>query len=262
MKSIALMFAVNSYPGSPLNGCLNDQADYVWKWDEQGLPVDKNCFTEKDVTNTRILGEIKKLGQSLKPTRIGEYCVVICYSGHGSYMKTGKEADGFSECLYPYNGIPVFDYEMKEALNYFDERVLVIVRLDSCFSGGMARLFGTGVKERFIRVVPQVPDQMHKIHRPFMRDMATNFVMISGSGERQTCADAYFGQRPNGAYSYFDIKEWKYGKTIRQQFNEVRRHLPSNEFAQIPQLMGNEAWFDWPDFGAGDKRKWYHFMCS
>jgi len=57
--------------------------------------------------------------------------------------------------------------------------------------------------------MPGVP-VMKKVTRRFAKnDPLQKWIVFSGCGEEQTCADATFNGRANGAFTYYDLKSYR-----------------------------------------------------
>ena len=101
MPRTALCIGINDYPGtsSDLHGCVNDANDWAKELRTRGFTVQK--LLNKSATGAAMRQGIKAL---LETAKSGD-CVVITYSGHGSFVpdKDGDEADGTDECLCPYD---------------------------------------------------------------------------------------------------------------------------------------------------------------
>jgi hypothetical protein len=260
MKNIAPMFAANNYAGSPLNGCLNDQDDFIADWKQKGIDMEVENYREKEYTHDKFLSVHENLAKILKPTGLGQYSVTVHVSGHGTYDKSTREADGYSEALYPMDGRPIFDYEYLAVLKKFDPRIDIFLILDTCFSGGMARLMMNNsnphpTHSKFFRLHDRVPDQQHIIGRSFLRELQPNFTLLSGCGERQTSADFYYNGKYNGALSRFTIDSYKLGLSKHQLWDKVRNHLPSHQLDQAPELLGNEEWMKTGCYGVPVSKK-------
>jgi hypothetical protein len=77
-----------------------------------------------------------------------------------------------------------------------------------------------------------------------MSKAVPKWAIFAGCLEGQTCADATFGSRPNGAYTYFDLKCWGPGISFKEEMAKLRTYLPGNGFDQSPGLLGDSNLFN------------------
>jgi len=235
-NNIALLIAINDYKGAEndLKGCLNDQADMEdLLFGEYQIVKMKN----EECTVSNVKNKIDEIVQSLNS---GDR-FIIHYSGHGTQVvdTNGDEKDGYDEALYLYDGA-LIDDEINISLSKLKEGVICLVLLDSCFSGTATREIG--LKQKFIRLFNIEPNRRKR--RSITKNREMNWCVISGCSENQTSADAYINKRYNGAFTYFLIKSYKEGSTIKEWFNSLRSFLPSRKYDQIPTLEGNSKLFD------------------
>jgi len=235
-KKIALLFAINNYPGSgsDLNGCINDQLDLEKKLNTQfpGFVIRK--FQDSEVTRSRFISEVYTAISQLQ----SEDTLLIHYSGHGTQLldKHGDEEDGYDEAIYLYDGT-VIDDDIGDSLKAIPEGATVILMFDSCFSGTITRV---PIRNRFIPN-RNVPRTVKKRVRVLPWDM--KWVVFSGCGEQQTSADAYLDGRYNGAFTYYALKTLTPGITYQEWLTAIRQYLPSHDFDQIPTLEGKNDLF-------------------
>lgn len=234
-QKLLLSFACNNYPGkaNDLNGCINDQKNIV----DNLYEFHAMTFSNSEVTKRTFIDEIEK---ALGMAEAGDV-IVIHYSGHGSFGldPTKTEADGYSECLYLYDG-PFWDREFMEILALIPDGVKVVVILDSCFSFGATtrKLRNPYNKPRFIQfqdINPEIPIKRNVLHRSSLKH-----VLLAGCGERQTSADAYINGSYNGAFTWFAMATLNRGFTYKEWHAEIRKYLPSDDFNQKPELEGPE----------------------
>jgi len=237
-KKMALLFAINNYPGSAndLNGCLNDQRD-IGNFLQRNYPdfVVKK-FSDSEVTGSKFSTECKN--QILSMSEGDE--LLIGYSGHGTYgtNPNGTEADGYIEALYLYDG-PFWDYEFKEILQAIPDGAKVIIALDSCFSAGSTRLLKADARIRYVQIQDINPDI--RIRRSFVRSDEMKYILFAGCGERQTSADAFIDNEYHGAFTYYWLKAWERTYKYRQWSDKTAELIAeTNEFDQIPEIIGNE----------------------
>lgn len=233
-KRIALLFAINNYPGSSndLRGCLNDQKRVASK-----LPdFEKRLFKDSDVTIENFKKEVLKAAEE---TVAGDI-VLLHYSGHGTYTPCyhGDEIDGKDEALYLYNG-PLADDDFGALLDNFKTGVKVIIFLDSCFSESATRALNNAPnknKGKF-KIYKKFKTKKQVPHNKLLKN-PINWVVFSGCSEHQTSADAYIDGAFNGAFTFYLWDCIDRNLTYKQWYAELRKSLPSSEYDQIPTLEG------------------------
>lgn len=268
-KKTALCIGINDYPGTnnDLNGCVNDVNDWADVLTQKGFTV-KKLLNDK-ATRNNILRELKSL---LSKTEKGD-SVVVQYSGHGSYVpdENGDEPDGKDECICPYdivvNGKPNFitDDELFDlySLRHKDSKLLIIS--DSCHSGTVSRvgpLLGTDGpvrKMRFLAPETFLPEsELKKFGTTNTRAFRSASppgryagLLMAGCQDKQVSFDAEFANKANGAFSYVALqalKKLKASATYSDWFTEISKKLPSEDYAQTPNLYGGVSMKKWKVF--------------
>jgi metacaspase-1 len=243
----ALFFAVNNYPGNgnDLNGCINDQLDWVARLISAFPGFTIRQFTDNQATPKAFISEVTKAIINLMPGDV----LFVHYSGHGTQVfdKHGDEADGYDEgiCLISEDGRridTVIDDDIGSALRNIVDGATVFLAFDSCFSDTVTRdLRNKNKRIKFIRVRDA---KARKVKRRRFKKEEMKWIVMSGCGEQQTSADAYINRKYNGAFTYFALKALSPGMTYRQWHEKIRTYLPSKDYDQIPMLEGNESLFD------------------
>jgi hypothetical protein len=235
----ALLLAVNDYPGhlNDLNGCLNDQRDVTDKLNKDFSGFDIIKYSDSAVIKGFVISAIERVIELLKS---GDH-LLIHYSGHGSYTYdvNGDEEDGQDEALYLYDGMLVDD-RINEALQKIPDGAIVVILLDSCFSGTATRK--VGIKNRFVPN-PYLPPRKKTGNR-LLRSDNMKWIVISGSGDQQTSADAWIDGEWHGAFTYYCLKALQPGMTYQEWFDKIRTYLPNNDYDQEPELEGNIQLFN------------------
>lgn len=133
--------------------------------------------------------------------------------------------------------------EVANAIALMHPGGLVNVISDSCFSGTNTKFISTNptlVRNRFF-LKPDLPPR-RKVNIQFAKGNGSpmKWLAFAGCQENQTCADAAFNSRPNGAFSYYFLKALRKGMTWKDLESNVRAYLPSKalEFDQEPYLEG------------------------
>jgi hypothetical protein len=245
----ALLTGINDYKGedSDLRGCINDVRNLAKMFCDMSFDV--HTLTNSEVTKKGFTEHVKDLLLSGVPG--DEF--VISYSGHGTQVPdfNGDEADGFDEALYLYDG-PLIDDDFQRQLAYKPEGVYLTLIMDCCFSGTNTRSIQK--KPRFLPYMNVGIDENGNLTRKrrkrnIFRSAGMDHIVITGCAEQQTSADAYLNGQYNGALTYYAVKSFTKGMTYSQWYKEIRRHLPSRYFDQIPQLEGRQDLFQRGAFG-------------
>lgn len=226
---VALLFAINDYGGTEhdLRGCLND----IELAEQRLANFQVRKFTDSQVTKANFLAQVD---YALANALSGDV-IYIHYSGHGSFVKdrNGDEEDGYDEALYLHDG-PLIDDDLNNSLRATPDKVVVILLLDSCYSGTATRdVFSKG---RFMPPKDFTPKEHIRVKRKFYDYMS--WVVFSGCAENQTSADACIDGKFNGAFSYFAFYTLRGNMTYRQWHAKIREFLPSKDFDQAPTLEG------------------------
>ena len=229
-----LSFAINDYPGTDndLNGCIPDQNN-VKSTFKRLFPAFKSMLiADSQTTIYAFTSNLRKKIEALLP---GD-TMLVHYSGHGTYVRdrSGDEEDGYDEALFLYDGA-LIDDDINEILQGIPDGAIVVVMLDSCFSGTATRSVKKG-KNRFV-ITEGVPAP-GKVKSKLAKSGDMKWITFSGSGENQTSADAYINGSYNGAFTYFAMKYLEPGITYDQWHRIVKIALADAGFSQIPQIEG------------------------
>jgi uncharacterized caspase-like protein len=131
-----------NYEGSDyeLGGCVNDALANKKRLEEKGIKVD--LYTETIGAN-----EFLDALYAMKAVQKSGDTLFITYSGHGTQFD-GPEHDGNEGlCFWTGDEIEVLaDFDLQKELSLFKGTVVLI--LDSCFSGGMARALKVDRKKK------------------------------------------------------------------------------------------------------------------
>jgi len=262
----AVIVAINSYPGAPLSGCLNDAQDaaeeLVSAFGFKSAAI--RLLVEKRATAKAILERLRWLARDAKP---GDR-LLFWYSGHGAQVadQNGDEVKGMDDVICPV------DFNWEEPRLIRDDTFYEIFKTipdgvhfawvsDSCHSGTLTREFEPPAKKTSAKKAPKpkilgerfMPAPVdhawsHRVardlgHKPKPIAMSApqiNVAFISGCRDNQTSADANFGGRPNGALSYFLLKNLKAHKDapVTALVDAVRADLKKNGYSQVPQIDG------------------------
>jgi hypothetical protein len=264
----ALCIGINDYPGtdSDLYGCVNDCFDWSSVFKNHGFVIHNN-LTDKLATRENILRNIKEVIE--KTPENGS--IVIQYSGHGTFIPDldGDEADGVDECWCPHdimtNG-PIIDDELFRLFKQKKKGVKLVLISDSCHSGTVMRFspFMMSQMTRRVKFLPPTTFMSLKNlaslppHRINFRQSGyvkllisqTPALLLAGCQDTEYSYDAWFGNRANGAFTYFSIDRLKAikPKTYTEWYSAIRSILPSVHHPQTPNIVGSEEQCNWGIF--------------
>ncbi|MEI7672690.1 MAG: caspase family protein, partial [Deltaproteobacteria bacterium] len=121
---------------------------------------------------------------------------LIYYSGHGTQVTdlNGDEADGCDEALVPVDGVStdkcVLDDEIGQILDKMDPACMVVLVVDSCFSGTITKsMYGGNARD--IKWVNQSADTCNQpvniksIHQKQMELSGANRVVLTATAENE-----------------------------------------------------------------------------
>jgi len=234
----ALLFGINDYMGSQndLSGCLNDVDDVEKKLRSEFPEFQVRKFKDSEVTTHKFIAEIENAYNTIQLPGV----LYIHYSGHGCQIPNMKEANKYDEALYLYNGALVDD-NIWVLQQKTPEGLTVVAKFDSCFSGDMNRSVNKG-RARFYKL-PGIRIMKEAVRR-FNKTDSDQWVFFSGCGENQTSSDAWFNGRPNGAFTFYDLRSFNASSTYNSEYGILRTYLPNSNFDQVPTLYGNSVLFN------------------
>lgn len=258
----ALCVGINNfknYPGSALNGCVNDANDMVGVLKKYlgFVSADIKILTDAEATKTAIMSELKEM---VKGAKSGKYSyLVFSMSSHGTQVpdKNGDEADHYDEAFCPHdlaqkgnNWDPahvIADDELHNLFGQLPDNVLLEVYLDTCHSGtGLKvidfmpnrrpRYIAPPSKEASEKVIRLMP---HGIRRRVAEKSAKNVILWAGCRDNQTSADAYISGKYHGAFTYYWVKQTIAAKnniSRNDLLKKVNSDLLANHYEQVAQL--------------------------
>ena len=262
MARKALCVGINNfqnYPGSALQGCVNDANDMVAllkKWlGFQSADIVK--LTDAQATKVNIMNNLKEKVDGAKK---GKYSYLIfSLSSHGTQVpdKNGDEADKADEAFCPYDLKSagnvwdpkhiILDDELHDLFIQLPSNVLLEVYLDTCHSGTGLRAFDL-VPDRNPRyIAPPSYEAFEQVEKLSSRGLANKLtekslvhhILWSGCKSDQTSADAHIAGSWHGAFTYYFCKVMNDSKNKLSRndvMKKVRTYLSTNHFTQIPQL--------------------------
>jgi metacaspase-1 len=258
----ALLVGINKYPGSPLTGCVNDVTDMA------DFLVDRCGFASREIrllTDSRSTTEAirSRLKWLVKDAKKGDR-LLFHYSGHGAQVATrdkADEVDGLDEVICPVDfdwtdNHMIRDKDFAEVFRKVPPGVEFVWVSDSCHSGDLSKEIPPPPDTRLRRskcLVP--PADIHWRNRVARdtgvggRKMALilaelSGALVSGCRSDQTSADAWFGDRPNGALTYFLLRALQSPHGLEEPLVDlvptVRSLLKRAGYDQEPQLEGSK----------------------
>ncbi len=246
MKRLALCVGINDYPGtgSDLSGCVNDAWDWSSALQERGFVT--QVVLDGRATREVVLGRLRTLVAALRYRDR----FVFTYSGHGSWIP-GNEADGRDEVLVMSDLEYIVDNELHEVFSKVPFGAQATIVSDSCHSGSVHRFLNPHRRDdhpkapRFLapehilvgaelaraRQVEQIPARGSSRPGP---------VLLSGCDDHEFSYDAWFNGRANGALTWHALEALKKDpRTMTEWHDQVRAWLPTDRYAQSPQLQGS-----------------------
>lgn len=216
-----------NYTGTPheLRGCHKDANRMSKRLSSKGYKVKKLL----DGTNTppTAINICNELGFLMKKVKPGD-CVVIHYSGHGSWIpdKSGDERDNKDECIVASDNTFITDDQLLKFAESLPEKSCLFCLFDCCHSGTIMDLQYRVLNNRTIRENKK-------------NNVKCNVVCVSGCMDNQTSADAFIGGQFQGAMSWSFFRCLKPGLTVKTLVDNMRKVLKLGGYTQIPQLTTN-----------------------
>jgi hypothetical protein len=261
MTAKALCVGINKFAHLPqaswLNGCVNDALDMAAFLERRPEFAGGHIKILKDTaaTKAKVMGALKDLIADEDVDHI-----VFTFSSHGTQVpdKNGDEVvDHVDEAFACHDlkqkgrdwdrNTVIVDDELKELFDTVRKGVLVEVILDTCNSGtGLKALdLLQGRRPRFIP--PPTPLGIRRLERKAdPKGLQTEIkavpagirpVLFAACRADQLSSDAPFGDRYNGAFTYYFLKAAKGARKTRADvLNAIRASLAHGDFDQVPQL--------------------------
>jgi hypothetical protein len=257
----ALCVGINvykNYPGSSLQGCVNDVDDMVGILKNYLRFTDSDIVTLKDAQATKT-GIMKHLTGMVDGAKSGKYSyLVYSHSGHGTQVPdlSGDEPDRADEAFCPYDLATrgsrwspdhiITDDELHDLFVQLPKETLLEVFLDTCHSG-------TGLKapdfllDRRPRYMPppsweafeQLRDAGYRgLPDALLEKGIVHHILWAGCRYDQTSADALIDGTWHGAFTYCFCKAMQEDSTLARKdlLKKVRACLKKGHFTQVAQL--------------------------
>jgi hypothetical protein len=244
-------FGINDYVGThnDLRGCVNDAKEWEKLCKKQGFKT--HTFTDRNATKENMKKALESLVEKSKVYG-KNFHGILTFSGHGTHTadRNGDEPDRRDEALCMYDGLFIDD-DLKNILDKYNPEAKMTFVSDCCHSGTITRQFLATVTDEEIYAKPRYlppEDEVEASIQPLIeRKMFSpqenmNEVLITGCKDTEYSYDAYFGGRHMGAMTYYATKILNENPSISyiDFYSQLRKRLPSNRYAQTPQLEGKE----------------------
>jgi metacaspase-1 len=278
MAKRAICVGINkfaNYPQFALNGCVNDANDMAALCKQVlGYKASEvTVLTDAKATKAAIMAALTTAVKDAKAGKLSN--ILFAWSSHGTQMTdtSGDEPDGKDEAFVPYDIAEkagdwdpahiISDDEFHDLFSQLPANVLLEVYLDTCHSGSGLRGAEFGLHAPRARYV--APPSRQGVGRqasvsgftlaaraPAKKMSATakktaaaasatdglHHILWSGCKADQTSADAYFGGRYNGAFTYHYIKVLRATNNALSRAKVITqmRAAMKGQFSQTPQL--------------------------
>ncbi|MDN5795094.1 MAG: caspase family protein [Intrasporangium sp.] len=241
----ALCVGINEFAHLPMSswlaGCVNDAEDISATLRSRGFrKADTTVLLDGDATKSAVLGRLTDL---VEGSKTGDH-VVFTFSSHGTQVPDvdgDEDYDHLDEAFACHDLAPkgdqwdpdtvIIDDELRNLFSRIPKGVLVEVLLDTCHSGtGLRRIdqiahdLLIGRRPRYLPPptrtglsrsieISTAPEPSHNgtDHRGLAelarsRSTKSRPVLFAACKPAQTAADATFGGRANGAFTYLFLK--------------------------------------------------------
>lgn len=285
-----LLVGINTYPTSPLRGCVNDvirMSEVLTKL-YNVKEEDIRMLVDSRATKGAIIERLNWLVEGVKS---GDR-IYFHFSGHGSQVADRNdcaEVDQLAEIICPYDfdwdpNCYITDHEFYNIFKNITEGVRFNWASDSCHSGGLASIdreissSPTMIRSRYIEP-PE--DIAWKIKIAKSKGILTareskklNVGFISGCRSNQTSADTVINGKPCGALTYYFSQSLSKisRESLKAVVEETSKTLNRDGYEQVPEAEGSLIGFPFwetdvavvPVTGSlpitavkPSKRKWY-----
>ncbi len=271
----AFIIGINTYPGSPLRGCVNDANDALafiapsgktYGYAGSGFTKEQAESAAKTLTaqgyEVRMLLNKKATSANIKAgyawllaNTIAGDKRLFWYSGHGTQLDDPRELDGYSEALCPVNlnfdnlSTFVTDDDLYNGYAQLPTGANLTFALDCCHAWDDDRspkLKGT--RSRFLPPPPtKIPLTKALTTIGGRSNLNDSVVVIAGCRAAQTSADAVYTdatgkKRYNGALSYNLLNTLRAmpEASLNDIIKDVQAKIKAQGYDQVPQLLGSE----------------------
>lgn len=258
----ALCVGINqfqNYPGSNLNGCVNDAHDVsnvLTTYLGFGAS-DVKLLTDAQATKAAIIGELTAMVGEAQRGKLNY--LVFSMSSHGTQIpdREHDEPDNADEAFCPTDLAAldgqwdrdhvIVDDELHDLFLKLPANVLLEVYLDTCHSGTGVKAMDLMPDRRPRYLAPPTPmaiDQIQALQPRGLRQriqekQTKNAILFAACRDNQTSADAYIGGSYHGAFTYYWAQEVTKAKnkiSRAELLKRVNADLKTAHFAQVAQL--------------------------
>jgi len=250
----ALIVGINTYPGAPLSGCVNDANDmkdfliknYGYRDSEIKMLLNDKAKTADIIDGLIWLTQDAKAGDKR----------VFHYSGHGAeyaYETTGQPGN-MNQVICPYDfdwtpGHMIMDIDFAKMFKEMPNGVIFNWVSDSCFSGDLTKELPKNGLKIVSKSYPNVPEKIANRVRLAKaakkpRGMVNGVLdvgYVSGCRFDQTSADTEdVSGRPCGALTHFFLANLGRNLTVslRMVVTLTDESLAARGYEQVPQAEG------------------------
>lgn len=266
MTKYALCIGINNYPGTnrDLSGCVNDADDWSQVLESKNFTVKQ--LKDGEATKASMIEGIRELVLRAKQGDL----IMLTYSGHGTWVPDtdNDENDGKDEALCPHDinsAGALTDDELYDIFDQMERDVRSVFISDSCHSGSVSRMAPRALaaddekapRIRFLEPHRFLSEEEMKVADMMVRRRSVGAkrphrgVLLSGCQDHQLSYDAWFGDRPNGAFTRAALQALQgigEDATYRDWHEEIRMYLPSSSYPQSPMLQGTRSQRRWKLF--------------
>jgi hypothetical protein len=246
----ALCVGIDSYPTSPLAGCVRDAQ--TWAAALRTLQFEVTTVLDTDATRQRVLDAVTALVEGARP---GE-TIVFQYSGHGTQADdvNGDESDRYDEAMVPIDyqsGALLLDDDLADVYRRLPGGAVLTLFMDCCHSGTNSRFAPIdrsaargSERRRFL----QLSAELQAAHRQF-RERAGSPVpttpeeSLPGVIHFAACLDNQFAYESSGQGHFTGIAAAQIaaavaGSVTNESFmNDVAAKVIALGRPQTPRLM-------------------------
>lgn len=253
----ALCIGIDSYPTSPLAGCVRDAQ--TWADALRGLRFDVTTVLDRDATRQRMIDALNTLVGAARP---GD-SLVFQYSGHGTQAEdlNGDESDRYDEALVPIDytsGALLLDDDLADVYRRLPDGAVLTLLMDCCHSGTNSRFAPldrsvprNDERRRFLQLTPAVEEAHRRFRaRAPATDPTNAEESLPGLIHFAACLDNQFAYESGGQGHFTRIAAAALASAVsRRQTNEdygseVATQVIGLGRPQTPRLMRLPAGLD------------------
>jgi hypothetical protein len=258
----ALCVGINNfknYPGSALNGCVNDANDMSSLLKDLLGFADAEIvkLTDAHATKANIMKNLKSMVDDAKAGKLNY--LAFSFSSHGTQVPdtSGDEPDRSDEAFCPHDlavkgnqwdpNYVIIDDELHDLFVQLPQNVLLEVYMDTCHSGTGLKAIDMLLDRKPRYMPPPSLEAFDKVdgtrsrglHETMLEKGLVHHILWAGCRADQTSADANIDGAYHGAFTYYFCKEMRASKNKLARsavLTKVRADLKKGRYTQIPQL--------------------------